>query len=80
MRGISFPGPVPDEKTIKMLTSQVKKYYPSLYKILIKERNFFMAKALYNLMSKNPDKTIVAIVGAGHEKDLISIIKLHGSS
>ncbi|MFH0936131.1 MAG: TraB/GumN family protein [Candidatus Woesearchaeota archaeon] len=70
---------VPDEKTINILTSQVKKRYPSFYKVLIKDRNFFMAKALYNLMSKNPNKTIVAVVGAGHEKDLISIIKLHGA-
>jgi pheromone shutdown protein TraB len=36
-----------------------------------------MAKALYNLMSKDHSKTIVAVVGAGHEKDLIEIIKLH---
>ena len=68
---------VPDEKTIKMLTNQVRKRYPSFYKVLIKDRNFFMAKALYNLMIKDTNKTIVAVVGAGHEKDLISIIKLH---
>jgi pheromone shutdown-related protein TraB len=68
---------VPDEKTIKMLTNQVRKRYPSFYKVLIKDRNFFMAKALYNLMIKDTNKKIVAVVGAGHEKDLISIIKLH---
>jgi pheromone shutdown protein TraB len=26
-------------------------------------------------MKKNPDKKIMAIVGAGHEKEMISIIK-----
>ncbi|MCX6711483.1 MAG: TraB/GumN family protein [Candidatus Woesearchaeota archaeon] len=68
---------VPDEKMISILTNQVKKRYPSFYKVLIKDRNFFMAKALYNLMNKDTSKTIVAVVGAGHEKDLISIIKIH---
>jgi len=65
---------VPNQKMIKKLTNKLKKQYPSIYKVLIKERNEIMAKSLYNLMNTN--KKIVAIIGAGHEEDIIDLIKL----
>lgn len=64
---------VPSEDIIEKLIGKVKKDYPSFYSVLIKERNDVMSKSLYKLMSLN--KTIVAIVGAGHEKDIIRLIK-----
>lgn len=64
---------VPSEKVIKKLLGKVKKDYPSFYKTLIEERNLVMSKSLYNLMLLN--KSIVAIVGAGHEEDIIQLIK-----
>lgn len=66
---------VPDKKIITKLTNKLKKNYPSFYKVLIKERNEHMAKALYKLMTLNQDKDIVAIMGAGHEEDIIKLIK-----
>lgn len=63
---------VPEEKVIKKLTYQMKERYPSIYNILIKERNEIMAKRLYTLMTNK--KSVVAIVGAGHESDIISLI------
>lgn len=66
---------VPSEKIIKKLTSKVKKRYPSFYLTLIKERDAYMAKALYSLTAKYPNKKIVAVVGAGHEQDIINLIK-----
>ena len=53
----------------------VKTRYPNFYKILIEERNDVMAHNLIRLMKKDPDKKILAIVGAGHEDELIRIIK-----
>ena len=66
---------VPEEKVIKRLTAQVKKKYPSFYKTIIEERNEYMAKNLYKLMNVEKEGLIVAVVGAGHEKELIDLIK-----
>ncbi|MDP2908829.1 MAG: TraB/GumN family protein [Nanoarchaeota archaeon] len=64
---------VPSEEVIEKLTSLVKKSYPSFYKVLIEERNEVMSKSLYKLMSLN--KQIVAVVGAGHEKEIMRLVK-----
>jgi len=64
---------VPNEQIVEKLLHHVKKDYPSFHKVLIEERNIFMSKNLYKLMSF--DKTIVAVVGIGHEKDMIKLIK-----
>lgn len=66
---------VPDKKTIDKLLNKVKKRYPGLYKVLIEERNEFMASKLARIISVNDDKKILAIIGAGHEEDLINLIK-----
>ncbi len=66
---------VPPKSTIRKIISLVKKSYPSIYKVLIKERNEVMAKNLYNLMTKYPDSKILAIIGAGHEEDIAKILK-----
>lgn len=64
---------VPPKEVIDKLILKVKKDYPSFYRVLIGERNVYMSKNLYNLLSLN--KKIVAVVGAGHEEELIDLIK-----
>ncbi|MDD5177666.1 MAG: TraB family protein [Candidatus Nanoarchaeia archaeon] len=64
---------VPDEKIIAELLEEVKQKYPSVYNTLIAERNLYMAKNLYTLMPRY--NKVLAIVGAGHEKDIIDLIK-----
>jgi len=66
---------VPSQKVVNKIIRAVRKRYPNLYRVLIEERNQIMASNLYELMSLNPDKKILAIVGAGHEQDIIKIIK-----
>lgn len=66
---------VPSQKIIKQMTSKVKDRYPNIYRVLVTERNEIMARRLAFLMHKDPEKNIVAIVGAGHEKEMISLIK-----
>ncbi len=66
---------VPDKKFIKKLIMIVKKRYPSIYKVLIKERDKILAKNLNTLINSYPDKKILAIVGAGHEDSIIKYIK-----
>lgn len=66
---------VPDEKIIKMVIQRVKKRYPSVYKVLIEERNKIMAKNLYNIKKENLNSQIVVIVGAGHLPQLLNYLK-----
>ena len=66
---------VPSKKVIKKLIEQVKKRYPNIYKVLIEERNNVMANNLHNVMSEHPDKKILAIIGAGHEDDILGLVK-----
>jgi pheromone shutdown-related protein TraB len=66
---------VPSKELIKTMTGHLKKYYPTLYKIIIKERNEYMANKLQVLMEKNPEKKMMAVVGAGHEEEIIDLIK-----
>lgn len=67
---------VPTQATISRLIKQVKKRYPNIYKVLITERNDVMAQNLAGLLVKFPDKKIVAVIGAGHEKDILGIVKI----
>ena len=64
---------VPEKNFIKKIIKEVKKRYPNVYRILVKERNKIMAVNLITLMNTN--KIILAIVGAGHEEELIQDIK-----
>ena len=64
---------VPEQKLINKLTLQVKKDYPSVYNVLIEERNKIMAAGLIRLMEEN--KKVLAIVGAGHVSGMEKILK-----
>tara|TARA_Y100000034_G_C6840861_1_gene380421 strand:+ start:27 stop:698 length:672 start_codon:yes stop_codon:yes gene_type:complete len=66
---------VPSKKIIDSVINKVKEKYPGIHKVLIEERNEVMAKNLYKVMSKYKDKKIFAVVGAGHEYEIINIIK-----
>ena len=61
---------VPDDKTLAMLMGLLKERYPSLYNVLIVERNVVMARNLDNIVRKNPGKSIMVVIGKGHEEDL----------
>ena len=43
--------------------------------MLVEERNNVMAANLRKIMQRYPDKKIVAIIGAGHEEELLELIK-----
>ena len=66
---------VPSRKVIKKLVGQVKKRYPNIYKVLIEERNEVMAENLKKIMESHQDKKILAIVGAGHEDNILELVK-----
>ncbi len=66
---------VPNKIIIKELTEIVKRRYPSIYKVLIKERDIILAKNLNNLITNYPNKRILAIVGAGHKESILEYLK-----
>jgi len=66
---------VPPKTLIKKLTGMMKKRYPGLYLVLVEERNRVMASNLKQLIERFPAKKILAIVGAGHEEELMDMVK-----
>ena len=66
---------VPSKKLIEKIIKETMRKYPTLFKVLVKDRDIYMGKALYKLMLTFPDKKILAIVGAGHEKGILGELK-----
>jgi|SRR3989344_1537241 len=71
---------VPNQEFIEKIINIVKQRYPEIYNILIKERNEIMAKALYKIINLDKDKKILAVIGAGHEKEVIRIIRSYSNN
>jgi pheromone shutdown-related protein TraB len=67
---------IPKDELIQKLMLQLKDRYPSIHKTIVDDRNVVMSKNIYRLMSKNTDKKILVVIGAGHEKELLRLIKL----
>lgn len=63
---------VPDKRVIKRLTSKLKERYPSLFRVLIDERNAVIAE---NLKKLGKEKKILVILGAGHVEEVMGIVK-----
>ncbi len=66
---------VPEKKIIKELMAETKKRYPGIYKSLVEERNEIMAANIYRIMIENPDSKILAVVGAGHEDEILKMVE-----
>lgn len=62
---------VPSPEFIDMALKEVKTRYPSIYRILIEERDVYMSQRLYALSKTFPDKKILVVVGAGHIKGIL---------
>ncbi len=66
---------VPAEELIHEMMQQMKSRYPSVYRVLVEERNAYMTKRLVKLLREHQGKKIVAIVGAGHKKGMEELLK-----
>jgi pheromone shutdown-related protein TraB len=75
-KGIQFDlAKVPSQKVIDKLIEDVRKRYPSIYKVLVQERNEYMAMKLTQIVKHYKDAYVVAAVGAGHEKEIVQLLK-----
>lgn len=61
---------VPEKELVAKAMSVAKQRYPNLYRVLVTDRNVYMAKMLANIARTNPEKKILAVVGAGHAEDI----------
>lgn len=71
---------IPEKDVIIYLMDMLKQRYPSLYSVLIEERNHYMVKRLVLLAKKNPDKKILAVVGAGHKEGMLNLLSVYEES
>jgi pheromone shutdown protein TraB len=67
---------VPSKDVIAKLIKDLRERYPSLYKVLIEERNQYMVRKLREIAPKY-DGLVVAVVGAGHEEGMLELLKQH---
>lgn len=65
---------VPEDEIIEKLMKKTKERYPNVFDVLVTERNKIMASNLRKLMHHH-DENILAIVGAGHKKEIESILR-----
>ncbi len=66
---------VPPKKLIHQLIDRVKEEYPSVYQVIIHERDMFMSLALIAITKEKPDAKVLAVVGAGHESGMMEFLK-----
>ncbi len=65
----------PPGSFVDMAMKKIRKRYPGLYKALVADRNVYMARVLSRIMKIEPQSRIVAVVGAGHEKEIMQLLK-----
>lgn len=63
---------IPSDDIVDLLMKQMKADYPSVYKVLVHERNVYMGKKLLKL---DVDHTVLAVVGKGHVEGIHSYLK-----
>jgi pheromone shutdown-related protein TraB len=66
---------VPEAELIEILSKELKSKFPELYKVLIKERDMYMAKQIEKIANDFPSSDILAIMGAGHVKGVSEYLK-----
>lgn len=65
----------PSSRFVEMAMKKLRERYPGLYKALVSDRNEYMARMLARIMKLEPESRIVAVVGAGHEGEIVRLVK-----
>ena len=64
---------VPVERIVEKVLDELREISPTLYEVLVEERNRYMAKRLFDLSHRY--KKIIAVVGIGHKKGILRDLK-----
>lgn len=67
---------IPPQDVIVRAMKYIKKSYPSIYRVLIEERNEYMVRKIRQLQQLNPDSSIVVVIGAGHVDGMQKLLTL----
>jgi len=68
---------IPDEEFIDFAVQELKQNFPTIYNVLVKERDEYMARQLKFLGEKY--NSIIAVVGAGHVKGIKRILNKYNN-
>jgi pheromone shutdown protein TraB len=60
---------------IREALREFKKSFPEIYKVLITERNDYMANQIITIHRKYPQKKLFIVIGAGHIMELIDLVE-----
>lgn len=66
---------VPSADLVEKMMVEVETRYPSLYKVLVDDRNKYMVRQLVKLLRQHPGKKILVIVGMGHKKGMEMLLQ-----
>lgn len=64
-----------EKDNLEVIIEGFKENQPALFSTLVDERNQYMADMLTRIEKENPEKRILAVVGAGHTKGLTGYIE-----
>ncbi len=68
---------VPPENIIEELTMEIKDKFPGIYEALISDRDRYMSNSILKIAKNHPESKILVVVGAGHKKGILKILKKH---
>lgn len=68
---------VPEEHLIRLMTSTLRNKFPIIYKVLVQERDDWMADKIIKISNQFPNQKIVVVVGAGHIQGLRRRLEKH---
>jgi len=66
---------VPGSELVEVLTKKLRQMFPALYKVLVSERDEFIANQIKLLKRENPKSNILVVVGAGHLRGVKALLK-----
>jgi pheromone shutdown protein TraB len=68
---------VPPLKLIRLINKRTKIIFPTFYKVIIDDRNRYMAKEIIRIAEEYPDSHILVVIGGGHLDGVSSLLKKH---
>lgn len=66
---------IPDEEEVQKLLGELEWRYPSIYRVLVEERNNYMVASLEKLREDRDEAVVVAFVGAAHRRDIVTMLR-----
>ncbi|RLI86433.1 MAG: TraB family protein [Candidatus Altiarchaeales archaeon] len=66
------------KENLDIIMDRLKKEIPNTYKVLVDERDRYMAHTLHRIQKENPSAKILAVVGAGHKRGISEYLERIG--